>query len=149
METDPAAESWSSGPAKGERSPSCLEASMPRKFRDGAARRAGTACSLNWAMCALCLASLAVSGVLFYRELSLESRIAGLEARCQRVQESSPDVLVQRLKRELQEQLQQTQRSYGPAEADVLFRPKRDVPECNCPPGESIWEIILLRHLTI
>ncbi|EZA57230.1 hypothetical protein X777_01836 [Ooceraea biroi] len=137
METDPAAESWSSGPATGERS-SCLEASMPRKFRDGT-RCAGTV-SLNWAMCALCLVSLTVSGVLFYRELSLESRIANLEARCQRVQESSPDVLVQRLKREVQEQLQQQR--LAPAEPGALFRPKRELSECNCPPGESLQKII-------
>ncbi|XP_011640174.1 collagen alpha-1(XXV) chain-like [Pogonomyrmex barbatus] len=84
-------------------------------------------------MCALCLASLVVSGVLFYRELGLESRIASLEARCLRVQDSSSlvDVLVQRVKSEVQEQLRQTQRF----ESGAVFRPKRDVSECNCPPG--------------
>ncbi|KAH0952930.1 hypothetical protein HN011_006876 [Eciton burchellii] len=138
MESDPATESWSSAAASADRSSSCLEASMPRKFRDRA-HRAGTA-GLNWALCALCLASFTVSGVLFYRELGLESRIANLEARCQRpVQESSPDVLVQRLKRELQEQLQQaTQRLVPTADSGGLLRPKRDVSECNCPPGESL-----------
>lgn len=106
---------------------------MPRKFRDEALR-AGTA-GLNWAMCALCLASLAVSGVLFYRELGLESRIASLEARCLRFPDpSSPvDVLVQRLKSEMQEQLRQTQRF----DSGAVFRSKRDVSECNCPPGKS------------
>ncbi|XP_029661860.1 collagen alpha chain CG42342-like [Formica exsecta] len=132
MKTDPSAESWSSVPGKG--SSSCLEASMPRKFRDEA-RRAGAA-GLNWAMCALCLASLTMSGVLLYRELGLESRIASLEAHCLRVEESSSpvDVLVQRLKSEVQEQLQQTQRS---APTHEIFRPKRQVsdPQCNCPAG--------------
>lgn len=106
---------------------------MPRKFRDEA-RRAGTA-GLNWAMCAICLASLTVSGMLFYRELSLEARIVSLEARCLRVEESSSpvDVLVQRLKSEVQEQLRQTQQ-FAPAE---VFRPKREVSDarCNCPAG--------------
>ncbi|KMQ90691.1 collagen alpha-1 chain-like protein [Lasius niger] len=133
MKSDPSTESWSSVPGKG--SSSCLEASMPRKFRDEA-QRAGIA-SLNWAMCALCLASLTVSGMLFYRELGLESRIASLEARCLRVDESSSpvDVLVQRLKSEVQEQLRQTQR-FAPAE---VFRPKREVSDarCNCPAGKS------------
>ncbi|KAM0727145.1 Collagen-like protein 7 [Formica fusca] len=132
MKTDPSAESWSSVPGKG--SSSCLEASMPRKFRDEA-RRAGAA-GLNWAMCALCLASLTMSGVLLYRELGLESRIASLEAHCLRVEESSSpvDVLVQRLKSEVQEQLQQTQRS---APTHEIFRPKREVSDarCNCPAG--------------
>jgi len=86
---------------------------MPRKFRDGAVR-AGTA-GLNWAMCALCLASFAVSGVLFYRELGLESRIASLEARCLRVQDPSALRF----------------------ESAAVFRPKRDISECNCPPGKS------------
>lgn len=133
MKTDPSAESWSSIPSKG--SSSCLEASMPRKFRDEA-RRAGTM-GLNWAMCALCLASLAMSGVLFYRELGLESRIASLEAHCLRIEESSSpvDVLVQRLKSEVQEQLRQTQQ-FAPVE---IFRPKREVSDarCNCPAGKS------------
>jgi len=135
MENDPAAKSWPSGPGTGKgSSPSCLEASMPRKFRDGDLR-AGTA-GLNWALCALCLASFAVSGVLFYRELGLESRIASLEARCMRVQDPSApvEVLVQRLKAELQEQLRQTQR----LDSTAVFRPKRDISECNCPPGKSI-----------
>lgn len=110
---------------------------MPRKFRD-VGQRVGSA-SLNWAMCALCLASLTVSGVLFYRELGLESRIASLEARCLRVEESSSpvDVLVQRLKSEVQEQLRQEQtQRFAPAE---VFRPKREVSEarCNCPAGKS------------
>ena len=106
---------------------------MPRKFRDGDLR-AGTA-GLNWALCALCLASFAVSGVLFYRELGLESRIASLEAQLGVQDPSSPvEALVQRLKAEMQEQLRQTQR----LDSSAVFRPKRDISECNCPPGKSI-----------
>ncbi|KAL6434045.1 hypothetical protein ACFW04_005892 [Cataglyphis niger] len=88
-------------------------------------------------MCALCLASLAMSGVLFYRELNLESRIASLEAHCLRIEESSSpvDVLVQRLKSEVQEQLRQTQQ-FAPVD---IFRPKREVSEarCNCPAAKG------------
>lgn len=109
---------------------------MPRKFRDEALRAGTAGDRLNWAMCALCLASFAVSGVLLYRELGLESRIAGLEARCLRVQDPSSPVdeqLVQRIKAEIQEQLRQVQR----LESGAVFRPKRDISECNCPPGKS------------
>lgn len=90
---------------------------------------------INWMMCALCLGSLAVSGILTYREMRLESRIESLEARC-RIQET-PDVLVQRLRRELREEFEQ-HRLRGPATSAAsaaLFRIKRDVTECNCPPG--------------
>lgn len=103
---------------------------MPRKFRKDSCRTTGGA-TLNWAMCALCITSLAVSGLLVYREIGLESRIANLEARCQ-IQEM-PDVLIQRLKREVQEPLE----VHRPAFQSNVFRIKRDVSECNCPPGKS------------
>lgn len=123
MESDTAAD-WSSA-RKGS-----LETSMPRKFRKDSCRAIEGA-TLNWAMCALCVVSLAVSGLLVYREIGLESRIANLEARC-RIQEPS-DVLIQRLKREVQEEL----KVHRPAFQPDVFRTKRDVPECNCPPGKS------------
>lgn len=88
---------------------------------------------INWMMCALCLASLAVSGILTYREMRLESRIGSLEARC-RIQET-PDVLVQRLRRELREEFEQHRLAPANAASAALFRIKRDVAECNCPPG--------------
>ncbi|KAF7388366.1 hypothetical protein HZH68_012308 [Vespula germanica] len=87
---------------------------------------------INWMMCALCLASLAVSGILTYREMRLESRIGSLEARC-RIQET-PDVLVQRLRRELREEFEQHRLAPANAASAALFRIKRDVAECNCPP---------------
>ncbi|CAL7937425.1 unnamed protein product [Xylocopa violacea] len=125
MESDTATD-WSS-PRKGS-----LETSMPRKFRKDSCRREGA--TLNWAMCALCVTSLAVSGLLMYRELGLESRIANLEARCQ-LQEM-PDVLMQRLKREVQQQFE----IYRTTTQSSVFRIKRDVSECNCPPDdEFIW----------
>lgn len=138
MESDTATD-WSS-PRKGS-----LETSMPRKFRKDSCRTEGV--TLNWAMCALCITSLAVSGLLMYRELGLESRIANLETRCQ-LQET-PDVLIQRLKREVQEQLE-VQRS---ALETSVFRIKRDVSECNCPPGKSssttFFSLNLARYHTI
>lgn len=112
---------------------------MPRKFRDEA-RRAG----FNWTMCVVCLVSLAGYGLLFYREQRLEARIASLEAECLRVDELSPpmDVIVQRVKLELQEHLLQAQRS---ASADsTVFRPKRDVSECMCPPGECLLPLKII-----
>ena len=123
MESDTAAD-WSSA-RKGS-----LETSVPRKFRKDSCRTTEGA-TLNWAMCALCVVSLAVSGLLVYREMGLESRIANLEARCQ-IQEPS-DVLIQRLKREVQEEMT----VHRPAFQPDVFRSKRDVPECNCPPGKS------------
>lgn len=109
---------------------------MPRKFRDEA-RRAGTA-GLNWTMCVVCLVTLAGYGLLFYREQRLEARIASLEAECLRVNELSPplDVIVQRVKLELQEHLLQAQR-FASADSTV-FRPKRDASECMCPPGKCL-----------
>ncbi|KAI4498300.1 hypothetical protein M0802_006479 [Mischocyttarus mexicanus] len=89
---------------------------------------------INWMMCALCLGSLAVSGILTYREMRLESRIVNLEERC-RIQEL-PDVLVQRLRRELREEFEQHRLApASPVSAAALFRNKRDITECNCPPG--------------
>ncbi|KAF7386677.1 hypothetical protein HZH66_011129 [Vespula vulgaris] len=90
---------------------------------------------INWMMCALCLASLAVSGILTYREMRLESRIGSLEARC-RIQET-PDVLVQRLRRELREEFEQHRLAPASAASAALFRIKRDVAECNCPPESN------------
>lgn len=124
MESDTATD-WSSSARKGS-----LETSMPRKFRKDSFRTKGA--TLNWAMCALCITSLAVSGLLMYRELGLESRIANLEARCQ-IQET-PDILVQRLKREVQQEL----KVHRSASESNVFRIKRDVSECNCPQGESL-----------
>lgn len=103
---------------------------MPRKFRKDSCRTTGGA-TLIWAMCALCIISLAVSGILVYREIGLESRITNLEAHC-RIQEI-PDVLIQRLKREIQDQLE----VHRPAFQSNVFRIKRDVSDCNCPPGKS------------
>lgn len=114
---------------------------MPRKFRDEALRPMGTVVGLNWAMCALCLACFAVTGVLLYRELGLEARIASLESRCLRVQHtfSPPPVvdveLLQRIKTEIQEQLRQAQRLES---SGAIFRPKRDISECDCPPGKPV-----------
>ncbi|KAI4483984.1 hypothetical protein M0804_007440 [Polistes exclamans] len=90
---------------------------------------------INWMMCALCLASLAVSGILTYREMRLESRIVNLEARC-RIQEL-PDVLVQRLRRELREEFEQHRLAPASSASAALFRIKRDIAECNCPPGQQ------------
>jgi len=112
---------------------------MPRKFRDEA-HRAG----LNWTMCVVCLVTLAGYGLLLYREQRLEARIASLEAECQRVNEPPLDVIVQRVKLELQEHLLQTQRSVS---ADsIVFRPKRDVSECMCPPGKCLFTLKIIKH---
>ncbi|OAD59136.1 hypothetical protein WN48_09750 [Eufriesea mexicana] len=119
MESDTATD-WSSSARKDS-----LETSMPRKFRKDSFRTKGA--TLNWAMCALCITSLAVSGLLMYRELGLESRIANLEARCQ-IQET-PDILIQRLKREVQQEL----KMHRSASESNVFRIKRDVSECACP----------------
>lgn len=91
---------------------------MPRKFREESLRGQGP--NLNWAMCALCVASLAVSGVLYYRELGLELRISNLEERCvqRMIPAGSPAQVVH----------------YG-SERSEIIRMKRDVSECNCPPG--------------
>ncbi|KOC65765.1 hypothetical protein WH47_10227 [Habropoda laboriosa] len=121
MESDTATD-WSST-RKGS-----LETPMPRKFRKDSYQTGGA--TLNWVMCALCITSLAVSGLLIYRELRLESRIANLEARYQ-LQET-PDLLIQRLKREVQLQLA---RHHFTTESNT-FRIKRDTSKCNCPPGK-------------
>ncbi|CAK9824872.1 hypothetical protein ANTRET_LOCUS2969 [Anthophora retusa] len=119
MESDTATD-WSST-RKGS-----LETPMPRKFRKDSYQTEGA--TLNWVMCALCITSWAVSGLLIYRGLGLETRIANLEARYQ-LQET-PDLLIQRLKREVQQQLEAHQFSM---ESNVL-RNKRDISKCNCPP---------------
>ncbi|KAG7191071.1 hypothetical protein KM043_007113 [Ampulex compressa] len=125
MESDTATE-WS------PTSKDCLEASMPRKFRKESYR--GEGAGLNLVMCALCVISLAVSAVLTYRELGLESRIASLETRC-RHQDPTwvNEILLPRMKREVQKQLRVHRTS---PETNAVFRIKRDVSECNCPPGE-------------
>ena len=109
--------------------------SMPTKFRSNESEKIETARNFNWPICFLCIVSLTISGVLAYREYLLESRIATLESRCLLQVESSPDLVVQRLRRELQEQFD----AHPPAhpESAAIFRMKRDV-ECNCPPGMYI-----------
>ena len=106
-----------------------LEVSMPTKFRSIESDKIEAARSISWPICILCIVSITISGVLAYREYLLESRIANLEAQCQI--QKSPDLLVQRLRRELQEQFD----VYSPhPESTPFFRIKRDI-ECNCPPG--------------
>lgn len=122
MESDTATVDWSS-----TRKDS-LETSMPRKFRKESCRTGGE--TLNWAMCALCIASFAVSGLMMYREIGLESRIATLEARIQ-LQET-PDVLIQRLRREVQQQME----VHRASKDSNVFRSKRETSDCNCPPGK-------------
>lgn len=122
-----------------------LEATMPKKFRKGGGGGHSEGNGFTLAMCALCLASISMSGILTYREFRLEARIASLEERCnvpyqsppamqQRLQpfsqhrQESHDVLIQRLRREIEEQSRKT---------NAIFRIKRQEPEeCNCPAGE-------------
>lgn len=113
---------------------------MPKKFRPKDDRHEGRSSSgaLNWTMCLLCVTSLGVSGMLAYRELRLEERIAGLELMCQanmqqRIEPS--DVIVKRVQREVKEQIEDVKKTLvGPDSTAGIFRIKRDV-DCNCPPG--------------
>lgn len=107
-----------------------LEATMPKKFRKEINRNDGN--SLNWAMLLLCIGSIGISGILAYREMKLESRIASLEARCDH-QETS-EVIVKRLRREVQEAFLGQKIPYPES---PMIRIKRDVGnECNCPAGK-------------
>uniref|UniRef100_A0A6V7LTW6 Uncharacterized protein n=1 Tax=Bracon brevicornis TaxID=1563983 RepID=A0A6V7LTW6_9HYME len=106
-----------------------LEANVPKKFRKETNRMETS--GLNWAMLFLCMGSLGISAILAYRELMLEARIQSLEARCDH-QENS-EVIIRRLRREVQEAFLGQKIPYPDA---PMFRIKRDLGECNCPPGE-------------
>ena len=115
-----------------------LEATMPKKFRPYSPDRPESA-SLNWLMLVLCVTSIAISGILAYRELRLESRIASLEARCNSL-ESGMELSVLRLRRENDENILQDLGTDAPdhrrKESTEIFRNKREITECNCPAGE-------------
>ena len=141
---------------------------MPKKFRhkdqdsDRGSPGGGGAGAINWTMCVLCVSSLAISGLLAFRELRLEERIAKLESTCQLHQQQHQqqqaaageqpvsDVLIERLKRELKMELDEAQKRIdGPA---GIFRLKRDVAECNCPPGKFFFNVMcnsIYRAVTI
>ncbi|OXU28006.1 hypothetical protein TSAR_015850 [Trichomalopsis sarcophagae] len=140
------------GSNEGSRS---LEASTSRKLRykdslqdDQQSRGCGSA--INWTMCVLCMSSLVVSGLLAYRELRLEERVSALENLCQlpgqyqqqqQQQQNPSDVIIERLKRELQQQIDDVQKklALAPEGPTGIFRLKRDVADCNCPPGWLIF----------
>lgn len=146
------------GSSEGSRS---LEASVPKKFRpmkdtsgSGGGKSGGGngGNALNWTMCVLCVTSLGVSGLLAYRELRLEERVASLESMCHMKMVSGAgggggvdeEVFVKRVQREVkllveeaqkQQQQQQGQAAAAAALGPDVFRLKRDTLECNCPPG--------------
>lgn len=115
-------------------------------------RSFGCSSAINWTMCVLCMTSLVLSGLLAYRELRLEERIGVLENLCQlpatgQYQQHNPsDVMIERLKRELQQQIDDVQKklSSGAEGPTGIFRLKRDVADCNCPPGLFIYDNILI-----
>ncbi|CAG5075646.1 Protein of unknown function [Cotesia congregata] len=107
-----------------------LEASVPKKFRKEQSP-IGEIGSLNWAMLFLCIGSLGISGILAYRQVLLESRLATVEARCDH-QENS-EVIVKRLRREVQDAFLGQKIPYPEG---GIFRVKRDLNDCNCPPGK-------------
>ncbi|KAK0091959.1 hypothetical protein PV326_002467 [Microctonus aethiopoides] len=109
-----------------------LEVAMPKKFRKEVIRTTESV-PINWAMLFLCVGSLGISGIFAYRELQLEARLASLETRCDR-QETS-EVIIKRLRREVQEAFLGQKISHPD---NGIFRIKRDVPECNCPPGQFL-----------
>lgn len=106
---------------------------------------------MKWSLCLMCCASLSLSGVLFYRELKLEERISRLELqqevnRAQRMGDQLDvqvpavaeleEQLLQRIRKEMQREIdEEVQKKLAMADAG-LFRAKRDIVECNCPPGE-------------
>ena len=118
-----------------------LEAPVPEKFRakDAAAapgRQIGSA--VNWTLCLLCLTSLAISGLLAFREFRLEERIAHLERQLLQLhqkQAEPSELLVKRIREEVQLQVEGAQwRLAETGAVPSTFRRKRDA-ECNCPPG--------------
>ncbi|KAL7298605.1 hypothetical protein TKK_0008375 [Trichogramma kaykai] len=118
----------------------------------------------NFTLCLLCLLSLGISGMLAFRELRLEQRIAHLEsivhsrglqqqqqqhdrvfeAQALKSEEVDPSkatadassdtsptkALIERIRREVLQEIESKKL------AEDIFRPKRDLPDCNCPPGE-------------
>ena len=99
---------------------------------------------VNYAMCLLCTISLAMSGLLVYREFELEKRISILENafQYQYQQQQQPaqqlqmkdtnvdweNMMIQRIRKELEQEFL--------AKADNSFRNKRDLSSCSCPPGK-------------
>ncbi|CAB0038615.1 unnamed protein product [Trichogramma brassicae] len=115
----------------------------------------------NLTLCLLCLLSLGISGMLAFRELRLEQRIAHLEsivhsralqqhhrvfeAQALKSEEVDPSkataaassdtsptkALIERIRREVLQEIESKKL------AEDIFRPKRDLPDCNCPPARD------------
>jgi hypothetical protein len=127
----------------GENSKS-LESSVPKfRYKDDQVRYNGG--PINWTMCVLCVASLSISGILAYRELCLEERLTHLENLChtntkqqfyQQKLEKPSEIFIEALKHEVQLQIAGIHKQLTGFEGSTdIFRLKRDLPECNCPPG--------------
>lgn len=105
----------------------------------------------NFAMLLMCVTSIVISCILAYRELRLEARIANLESRCQNV-ETNMDLKVTAIRRNIEEIIAQEQRTAAAnqqRDSSQFFRNKRDISECNCPPGEFSNTQLIVHFFTV
>ena len=121
----------------------------------------------NMVMCGLCVLSFTASGYFSYRESMLESRLGVLEAQFATMRAGTGDVIVERLRREMETRFQQRmtrevasgRRLLMDAAASTLqqqvplsllplqnhARTPRDISECICPPGRDYLCIFIFR----
>ncbi|PSN53969.1 hypothetical protein C0J52_22979 [Blattella germanica] len=113
---------------------------------------------INWLMCGLCVLSVTASGYFSYRETQLESRLGMLEAQFAAMRAGNADVVLERIRREVEGRFQQrmvrevasgrrllmdvatSTSSQLPASLLPLqnhVRTPRDVSECLCPAGRN------------
>jgi hypothetical protein len=111
-------------------------------------------------VCGLCVLSLTATGYFSYRETVLESRLGALEAQFAVMRATlggsgGGDVILERLRREVETQFQQRMNREAASGRRLLMeaaassiqqhtRAPRDVSECVCPPGRKI--LFLMRH---
>lgn len=106
--------------------------------------------SVTVLVCALCALSLTASGYFSYRETLLESRLGALETQLAGMRATiggGGDVVVERLRREVEARFQQRMRSEVASGRRLLMdvaassmqhaRAPREVSECSCPPGRE------------
>ena len=113
----------------------------------------------NMVMCGLCVLSFTASAYFSYRESVLESRLGALEAQFATMGAANGDVIMERLRREMETRFQQRmtrevasgRRLLMDAAASNLqqqvplsllplqnhARTPRDISECICPPGRE------------
>jgi len=89
---------------------------------------------LHIVLCLLCLISVSFCGYFGYRLMKLEVRVHTLESELgRRTHSPDMDVLIERMRRDIDTKV------LARVERSLTIRRKRDIEDCNCPPGKLFF----------